>query len=173
MNEHLTEEQARKLLQVLQGHHLEAIITLAVVTGMRRDELLSLQWQDIDMEKHELRVRNSKTKDGHRMIRLPEEVTEVLKQHRIRQMEARLEAGIAWQDLDLVFTDRAGGPLRPEHLLQGFYEILARAELPHLRFHDLRVARYWALHERLRTAREGIDNAQAGYLNLDNNTCPF
>ncbi len=45
MKNHLTDEQADQLLEALRGHDLEAIITLALVTGMRRDELLKLQWQ--------------------------------------------------------------------------------------------------------------------------------
>src|SRR6266571_333597 len=160
MNKHLTEELARKLLEALRGHHLGAIITLAVVTGMRRDELLSLQWQDIDMEKHKLLVRNSKTKSSYRMIHFPEDITEVLEQHRLRQMEARLEAGTAWHDLDLVF------PLEPDQLLKGFHEILEEAALPPLLFHELRAARWRALREQLRLAKEGLDGAQAGYLDL-------
>jgi len=159
MNEYLTEEQARKLREALRGYDLEAILTLALVTGMRRDELLSLKWQDINLERCEARILNSKTKSGHRMIRLPEEVTEVLMQHRVHQAEARLKAGIAWQNLDLVFPDCNGGFLEPDQLLKGFHEILERAELPPLLFHNLRAARCRALRERLRTARQGLDGA--------------
>ncbi len=167
MKNHLTDEQADQLLEALRGHDLEAIITLALVTGMRRDELLKLQWQDVDLEKRELRVLHTKTQSSHRMIHLTEGVAEVLRQHQMRQMDARWEAGTAWQNLDLVFPDHAGGPLRPEHLLQGFDEILARAEVPRLRFHDLRKARYRRLNARLRIAREGLDSGQTGDPDLD------
>ena len=173
MKKHLTEEQARKLLEALRGHHLEAIIMLALVTGLRRDELLRLKWQDIDLEKREVRVRNTKTKSSDRMIHFPTGVTEVLKQHRIRQMQARLEAGPAGPHLDLVFPDRAGGVLGPDQLMKGFYEILEQAELPPLRFHDLREARWRALITRVRTAKEGLEGAQGGSLDLDNDTYPF
>ncbi len=173
MENHLTQEHARMLLEAVRGDRLEAIITLALITGLRRDELLGLKWQAVDLEKRELLILNTKTQSGSRKIRLPEEVTEVLRQHRIRQAEDRLEAGVAWQNLDLVFPDRAGGPLRPEHLVQGFHALLSRAELPPLRFHDLRMARYRALHERVRTAQESSDNAQAGYLDLDKDPYPL
>ncbi len=173
MYTHLTEEQARKLREALRGHQLEAMITLALVTGMRRDELLRLEWRDIDLEKREVRVRNSKTKSSDWMIHFPEGVTEMLKQHRIRQTEARLEAGLAWQNLDLVFPDRVGGFLRPDHPLKGFHDILEQAELPHLWSHDLRVARWEELRERLRTAKEGLDGAHTGDLDLDQNTPPL
>ena len=167
MNEYLTEEQAQKLREALRGHNLEAILTLALVTGMRRDELLSLKWRDIDLEKHELQVLSSKTKSNYRTIHVPEEITELLKQHHLRQMEARLVAGIAWRDLDLVF------PIERDQLLKGFHEILEQAELPPILFHELRAARYRALRERLRAAKEGLDGAQAEFLDLDKDTYPF
>jgi integrase len=173
MKKHLTEEQARKLLEALPGHPLEAIIMLALVTGLRRDELLHLKWQDIDLEKREVRVRNTKTQSSDRMIHFPKGVTEVLKQHRIRQMEAQFEAGPAWQDLDLVFPDCTGGFLGPDQLVKGFYEILQQAELPPLRFHELREARWRALNARLRTAKEGLEGARGGSLDLYNDTYPF
>jgi integrase len=100
-------------------------------------------------------------------------VTEVLKQHRICQMEARLEAGTTWQNLDLVFPDRAGGVLGPDQLVKGLYEILDQAGLPPLRFHELREARWRALSARFRTANEGLEGAQGGSLDLDNDTYPF
>ena len=52
----LTKEQADRLREVLRGQHWETLMTLAFVTGMRRDELLGLRWQDIDLSKRELRV---------------------------------------------------------------------------------------------------------------------
>jgi integrase len=154
MKTHLTKEQVDQLLEALRGHPLEAIITLALVTGMRRDELLRLKWQEIDLEKGEVRVLNTKTKSGSRLNHVPQWVTEMLKQHRMRQMQARLAAGPVWQNLDLVFPDRAGGFLGPDQLLQGLYAILAQAALPPLRFHELRVARWQALREQLRTTKE-------------------
>jgi site-specific recombinase XerD len=36
----LTQEQAHKLLEAAHGHRLEALLTVAVTTGMRRGELL-------------------------------------------------------------------------------------------------------------------------------------
>jgi len=173
MKNHLTEEQARKLLEALPGHSLEAIIMLALITGLRRDELLRLTWQDLDLEKREVRVRNTKTKSGDRMIHLPEGVTEVLKQHHIRQMEARVEAGPAGPHLDLVFPDRSGGVLGPDQLVKGFYEILEQAGLPPLRFHELREARWRALTARLSTAKEELEGAHGGSLDLENDPYPL
>ncbi len=69
---------------------------------------------------------------------LPPFVCEALKQHRTRQLEARLKAGTRWQDFDLVFCNRYGGYLDPAHLRQRFDKLLKDAGLPDVRFHDLR-----------------------------------
>lgn len=170
----LTEEHLQQLRTALRGHELEAIITLAIATGARRDELLRLTWQEIDLERGEVRFLNSKrslslppasesrTQRESRLIRLPEEVIAILKQHRLRQAAARLKTGTAWRNLDLVFPNRTGGFLRPDQLVKGFHEILAQAELPAFRFHDLRLARGQALHKQNRSANEGGNGTQEG-----------
>src|SRR5215467_9307080 len=99
-----TEKEAQKLRDYLKGHELEALIRLALVTGMRRDELLALKWQEVDLEKRNLRVQNTKTK-GSDAIQISEDIAEVLRQHALRQKEARLSAELAWANLDLVFTN--------------------------------------------------------------------
>ena len=134
-----TEEQAKKLRDHLKGHHLEAIITLALVTGTRRDELLALKWPDVDLEKRNLSVQNTKTKDRN-AIQIPEDIAEMLRQHSLHQKDAQFSAGLTWADLDLVFTDERGKPLEPHQFLKEFCEILEQAELPRISFHDLRAA---------------------------------
>src|SRR5258708_9321062 len=47
----LTTEQVHRLLEVAKGHDLEAIVTVAIMTGMRLGELLSFRWQDTDLGK--------------------------------------------------------------------------------------------------------------------------
>ena len=69
MENHLTQEQARMLLEAIRGDRLEAIITLALSTGLRRDELLGLQWQAVDLEQRELLILNTKMQSGSRKIR--------------------------------------------------------------------------------------------------------
>ncbi len=154
----LMKEQERRLREVLRGQHWEALLMLAFVTGMRRDELLGLRWQDIDLEKREVRVLNSKTKRDQRVIHCEDWMTELLMQHRLRQQQAQSEESLAMPHLDLVFASLLGGFLKPEQLLKEFEEILEQAELPRIRFHDLRKAYWQALCARLRTVKEGPDN---------------
>jgi integrase len=147
----LTLEQARRFRQHIQGHRFEVLITMAVVTGMRRGELLSLRWSDIDFQKSILQVLHTvdrfaghgyvegepKSAAGVRSIRLPGFLVDMLKQHQVQQMAQKSQAKI-WEERDLVFPNSRGGYLHPNHLGEAFRALLEQAGLPAIRFHDLR-----------------------------------
>lgn len=56
----------------------------------------------------------------------------------MRQLEDRLRAGARWQENGLVFCSTVGTPMSPRNLLRDFKELLRTANLPDIRFHDLR-----------------------------------
>jgi integrase len=147
----LDREQARRFLDAARGHRHEALFVLAITTGMRIGELLGLRWGDIDAEAGTLRVERtlSAAKSGPRFtspksgkgrnVKLPAIAVAALKAHRARQNAERLALGDAWQDLNLVFPARDGGPLDRTNLTRdNLAPLLRRAELPAIRFHDLR-----------------------------------
>ena len=148
----LTMEQAQKLLETAKGHNMEALFMLALTTGMRRGEILALKWQDVSFIEKTIQVRRTftrtpgnryveaetKTKKSRRSIVLTQMVVDLLIQHRVRQAQARSEAGEHWQERDLVFCTSLGTPLNPNKVLERFKTLLKRAGLPHMRFHDLR-----------------------------------
>jgi len=148
----LTQEQARKLLEVARGHRLEALLTVAVATGMRRGELLGLRWQDIDVANKSLYIRRTvnqypsfgyvenepKTARSRRKIILPEFVLDALERHRAHQSVIRLKAGSAWHERGLVFCNTLGDYQNTQYLGMLFRALLKEAGLPRIRFHDLR-----------------------------------
>lgn len=156
----LTEGQVHQLLEALHGHPLEAIMTLAFVTGAWRNELLNLKWRQIDLEHRNMHVLNANSKSHFRLIPLSEQVTELLKQHRLRQREAQERAGTAWFDRDLVFSNEIGGFLGTGELVQGWHEILEQAGLPPLQLHSLRVALWRALRGQEHMAQEKHEGTQ-------------
>ena len=79
-----------------------------------------------------------KTPKSRRTIILPRFVLKALKQHHMRQMEARLRAGANWKDHGLVFCNSYGYYLDAGSLREQFMALLKKAGLPHMRFHDLR-----------------------------------
>ena len=80
----LTDTEFRRLGEVLdRGHadggvsvHAVAAIRLLLLTGCRKSEILSLQWQDVDLEAGDLRLRDSKT--GPRAVPLSPPAVRVL-----------------------------------------------------------------------------------------------
>ena len=148
----LNTEQAQHLISVARQHKLEALIIVAITTGMRRGELLGLHWQDIDLEQGTLQVRRSvnrigkhgivvsepKTKRSRRKITLPAFVIDTLKEHRIRQLEVKAKAQDAWHEMDIVFSSQVGTYMEPGNMYLWFKALLKSAELPNIRFHDLR-----------------------------------
>jgi integrase len=71
-------------------------------------------------------------------VALPGFVVEVLKQHRLSQLEMRLHAGASWVERDLVFCRPDGNFIKAPTLHYQFFRMLEKAGLPRMRFHDLR-----------------------------------
>jgi len=148
----LTKMQAQKLMEVAKGHRFEVLILVAVTTGMRKGELTALKWQDVDFTTMCLHVRHTayrlpkcgfvenepKTDSGRRTIFLPRIVLDALKQHKARQDEVKQQAGIKWKNLNLVFPNTVGNYQNAPYLNELFSRLLKEAELPPMRFHDLR-----------------------------------
>jgi integrase len=144
-------EQAQQLLTAAKGHHLEALFVLALVTGMRRGELLALKWRDVNFAESTLQVRRAfievsgkgiietepKTAKGRRSIQLPPLAIDALKSHRTKQLEVRLQAE-TWEDQDLIFCTSRGTPFIATYIHGTFKALLKKANLPDIRFHDLR-----------------------------------
>jgi integrase len=141
----LDQAQVRALLGHTRPDRWRALFALAVGSGMRRGELLGLAWRDIDFEAGAVNVRHSlskvkcgfalrppKTAAGRRKIVLPAFVLDELATHRRRQLAAGLLGAP-------VFCTSKGRYILPHHLLSAVLKpLLARAGLPHIRFHDLR-----------------------------------
>ncbi|MDI6790140.1 MAG: site-specific integrase [Thermodesulfobacteriota bacterium] len=59
----LTQDELTRLLQVLDSYpdiQISAIFKLALYSGMRRSELLRLEWRDVDFERRTIRLRETK-----------------------------------------------------------------------------------------------------------------
>ena len=150
----LSVEDSRRVLTVAQETPLGALIHTALMTGLRRGELLGLRWRDLDFDGATLHVqqtaqwlagrgwefREPKTSRSRRPVALASVTIDVLKEHRRKQLEERLALGPGYQDFDLAFASPAGTPTDPAGLRRKWKRIAAAAGLPTLRFHDLRHA---------------------------------
>jgi integrase len=147
----LDEEQTAKLLESAKGSRLFIVIFLAVVTGLRRGEILALRWEDVDLERALLQVRRTleqargglrfkepKTEKGRRLVALGPETVETLRRHRREQIKERLALGQEYKNSDLVCARIHGTPLDPAEVTAGFARLIRSMDLPRVRLHDLR-----------------------------------
>ncbi len=149
----LDESQVSQLLLTAKGDRDEALYYLAIATGLRESELLGLQWGDLDWQKQTLKVQRQakregrdegyfaplKTRAGRRTLVLGKKMIERLREHYDRQCyEIRLEKN--WKNLDLIFPSTTGTPQNQANLYRRFIDLVERAGLPRIRFHDLRHA---------------------------------
>ena len=115
--------QVKALLEAACESRVKALYVVAVHTGLRRGELLGLQWTDADLDAGTLTVRRSLDVDGtyktpknqaaKRTLKLTSQALDALKSHKARQNTERLQAGPRWQDHNLVFPNTVGKPWMP------------------------------------------------------------
>ena len=148
----LDEPQAETILQEARGTNYYSIFALALYTGMRKSELLALQWNDVDLLMAELTVsksshrlntgkyvvKSTKTPKSNRRIALSPDTCIMLRQHLNTEMNRCATAGIKFTNNRLLFCEYNGEPLKPNTVSQHWTRFLQRLNYPHIRFHDLR-----------------------------------
>ena len=143
-------EETLTFLEAARTDPLYAAFVLAVALGMRRGEILGLQWRDVDLDRRTLTVRTTLHRGGKelyldttknrraRVIPIPLMCVAPLRWQRLRQAERRAAAGKDWHESDHVFTTRSGRPIEPRNLYRSFLRIAESAGLPQVRLHDTR-----------------------------------
>ena len=131
----LTPPEIRRLLDAVD-EPVRTLILCAVLTGMRRGELLGLQWEDVDLEGHRIFVRRAlwrakfvtpKSRRSRRTIDLAPTLRSAL-----ARLRSRFQGG-------LVFCRADGKPIEPDNFIKREWaRALRRANLRRIRFHDLR-----------------------------------
>lgn len=123
----LSDEERESLLTECKNHNqdLYTIIVLALSTGARRNELLSLSWDAVDLKSGLITFH--KTKNGHkRTVPVTGHALELIK---AIASERRFNTEYIFQ------SPRTGKPLAIENV---FKAALGRAGIENFRFHDLR-----------------------------------
>jgi len=145
----LTAQQLQGFLRAAAGHRLFPALWLISTTGLRRSELLGLQWQDIDLKAATLSINRGlvsigydmhesrgKTSNSRRAIDLDATTVRVLSTWRDWQPTEQAVIGV--DPTGWVFTNATGEPIHPHSISQTFNRIVKRAEVPRIRLHNLR-----------------------------------
>jgi integrase len=144
-----TAPELQTFLREAAGHRLFPALWLLANTGMRRSELLGLQWDDVDLDAatlsvnrglvsvgYELHESRGKTTNSRRAINLDSTTVAVLAAWKGWQQAERTAVGIHSEEW--VFADLDGNPIHPHSISQTFERISARAGVPKVRLHDVR-----------------------------------
>lgn len=126
---YLDEVQAATLLDLLEAESTEykTMIRLLLFTGLRRGELLGLEWKDIDFDKSTLQIcrtslylpdkgifeDETKNATSNRIIKLSQTAINDLRAYRVWQMEQRFKIGDKWTETSRIFTTEDGKPVTP------------------------------------------------------------
>lgn len=144
-------EECRKLLNALHDDPLELPITLAVLYGLRRSEVLGLRWGAIDYERATITISHSvtstavngkrqliakdklKRKSSFRTLPLMPQVAAMLQNAAIQRYGTQPPP-----NEEYICVNGTGQLFTPDYLSEHFKTILAKNNLRRIRFHDLR-----------------------------------
>jgi integrase len=146
----LSPTQAKRLMEALETCPMGTLLTVMLTTGMRRGEAIGLRWEDIDLKKGVISVRQQlqringelkatevKTERSRRSINLAGPTVAALKAHKAAQKQTRL-ASPAWTERGYVFTTGLGTPLDPRNVAKEFESTCLKAKLGKWHPHELR-----------------------------------
>lgn len=161
-----TPEQVRALMEHVAGTDWEMPVVLGGLYGMRRSEILGLRWRNVDLENGTFGVMEQlpfhvppKTtvieemappKSNGRILPITDVARPFFERQLARlqeQKQAAETAGKPFYDNDLVVPKNNGAPQSANWISSGFGKLLAKVDMPHIRFHDLRHTAATNMHE--------------------------
>ena len=153
---YLDAEQCKELMTFLDefsNPQMPRVIKTLIYTGMRVGELTALHWEEVDLDRAmitvkynlyrldgEYRLSTPKTKSSARVIALPPQLVEVLREQKVWQDERRKAVGSRWLERGAVFTGSYGEYMNKNYINLQFKQLLAKHNFPDIHIHDLRHA---------------------------------
>lgn len=153
---YLDAEQCKELMTFLDefsNPQLPRVIKTLMYTGMRVGELTALHWNEVDLDKAMITVKYNlyrldgeyqlstpKTKSSARVIALPPQLVEILREQKAWQDERRKATGDRWIERGAVFTGSYGEYMAKSYINLQFKQLLKKHNFPDIHIHDLRHA---------------------------------
>lgn len=150
----LTMEETEKFFKLLETAPLKyrVFFTLVIYTGMRRGEMLGLEWHDINFETGVIHVQRTsnytkakgiytdttKTESSVRFVKVPMEIIVILKEYKNEQDAERLKLGERWNNTDRLFVKWEGSPMNPQTPYGWLKEFCQKNDFPFYGIHQFR-----------------------------------
>jgi integrase len=140
--QHWTETEARRFLVARRHDRLLPVWQLALDTGARRIELVSITWPDLDLDTATVRLRDAR--DSTRTVVISLSTVSALRAWLRAQVRDKAKAGDRWVDgipgsTGHVLVNRVGVPYRPEYLTRAFKRAVREVSgVPPIPLHGLR-----------------------------------
>lgn len=150
----LEKEEVIKLFNCLQEAPLKynVFFQLAILSGMRRGEILGLKWSCVDFKNCTITVKTTslyspkvgqfedtpKTEGSERVLKISKSFFDLLAIFKQEQDKNRLAMGDKWHETDYVFTAPDGRPLHPNGLYNWFIRFQKKHGLERCSIHALR-----------------------------------
>jgi integrase len=151
-NKFLSREELKKILDYSEGLWIHDFIKVAVATGMRRGELLGLEWENVNFDKKRISVTQAlkrtsqgielsepKTNSSIRSIAITDETIKVLKKIKSEQAKRKLRMnGNYNNENDFVFCEKDGRYCVPSTVSRRFKRVVDKLGLGDYKLHSLR-----------------------------------
>ena len=147
-------KQAIELLDLMadQPIYYRTAIEVLLYTGMRRGELLGLEWNDIDFDTRTITIQRSiqylpdmgvfedetKNKSSNRVIQVPLDALDSLKKYQIWLRKELFAIGEPFNPSSRVFVSQNLTPMHPDTLTSWFCGFIKTTDLPQIHIHSLR-----------------------------------
>lgn len=152
--EYLDDTQAKHFVELLShepGHYRRPILIL-LLTGMRRGELLGVEWPDINFEQKTIKISRTslylpgqgiytdttKNETSKRLVVVSDQVIKVLQEQYLWQQRQQKLLGTGWINSNRIITAPNGSPMHPDRLTHWFSKFIKRTDLPQIHLHSLR-----------------------------------
>lgn len=153
-----TDDELIELIEVIKTQKLELPLTLGIIYGLRREEILGLTWNAIDFKNKSITIRKTvgrgkydgvtqflikdipKNKSGYRTLPMFDFITDLLKKYKEKyKLNEKIFGNTYITDYkDFICLMDNGELVKPDYVDRTFSRILKENGFRHIRLHDLR-----------------------------------
>lgn len=154
----LTKEEQQRLIAALDGEYYRTMLLTYLYTGMRAGEGIPLQWKDVDLSKHTIRINKKailhhdyathsgkqeiqdfcKTKSSKRTVVITAGLAAILAEHKEEMKKRTAALGLEWSEDSLVFWNTRNKIVQYGNLKESLNKIYRKAGIEGATMHTLR-----------------------------------